>query len=42
MVVRTYLVPAIMSVLGQRAWFGPNRLRRVKLDKKNEPPPVKP
>ena len=36
MVVRTYLVPAIMSVLGQRAWWGPNRLRRVRFDKKNE------
>jgi putative drug exporter of the RND superfamily len=40
MVVRTYLVPAIMSVLGQRAWLGPNRLRRVRFDKKNETPPV--
>src|SRR5713101_6959722 len=37
MVVRTYLVPAIMSVLGPRAWWGPNRLRRVRFDKKNEP-----
>ena len=37
MVVRTYLVPAIMSVLGQRAWWGPNRLRRVRFDKKSEP-----
>src|SRR5256884_2983158 len=36
MVVRTYLVPAIMSVLGHRAWWGPNRLRRVRFDKKNE------
>jgi len=36
MVVRTYLVPAIMSVLGQRAWWGPNRLRRVRFDKKVE------
>src|SRR6266446_883703 len=35
MVVRTYLVPAIMSVLGQRAWWGPNRLRRVRFDKKS-------
>ena len=35
MVVRTYLVPAIMSVLGTRAWWGPSRLRRVKFDKKN-------
>jgi RND superfamily putative drug exporter len=40
MVVRTYLVPAIMSVLGQRAWWGPNRLRRVRFDKKNETSPV--
>jgi RND superfamily putative drug exporter len=38
MVVRTYLVPAIMSVLGQRAWWGPNRLRRVRFDRKNETP----
>jgi putative drug exporter of the RND superfamily len=38
MVVRTYLVPAIMSVLGQRAWWGPNRLRRVRFDRKNEKP----
>jgi len=37
MVVRTYLVPAIMSLLGPRAWWGPNRLRRVRFDKKNEP-----
>jgi RND superfamily putative drug exporter len=36
MVVRTYLVPAIMSVLGQRAWWGPNRLRRVRFEKRNE------
>jgi len=42
MVVRTYLVPAIMSVLGQRAWWGPNRLRRVRFDKKSEPPPSSP
>ncbi len=42
MVVRTYLVPAIMSVLGQRAWWGPNRLRRVRFDKKEEPPSASP
>jgi putative drug exporter of the RND superfamily len=36
MVVRTYLVPAIMSLLGPRAWWGPNRLRRVRFDKKND------
>jgi RND superfamily putative drug exporter len=36
MVVRTYLVPAIMSVLGQRAWWGPNRLRRVRFDETSE------
>src|SRR6266436_2467645 len=29
MVVRTYLVPAIMSLLGPRALWGPNRLRLV-------------
>jgi len=37
MVVRTYLVPAIMSLLGPRAWWGPNRLRRVRFDKKSNP-----
>jgi len=42
MVVRTYLVPAIMSVLGQRAWWGPNRLRRVRFDRKEEPPSANP
>src|SRR5256712_3830947 len=42
MVVRTYLVPAIMSVLGQRAWWGPNRLRRVRFDKKDEPQSANP
>jgi len=42
MVVRTYLVPAIMSVLGHRAWWGPNRLRRVRLDKKDEPQSANP
>src|SRR2546425_10633012 len=36
MVIRTYLVPAIMSVLGPRAWWGPNRLRKVRFDKKSE------
>lgn len=36
MVVRTYLVPAIMSLLGPRAWWGPNRLRRVRFEKKSE------
>jgi RND superfamily putative drug exporter len=29
MVVRTYLVPAIMALLGPRAWWGPKWLRRV-------------
>lgn len=33
MVVRTYIVPAGMSLLGRRAWWGPKRLRRVKFDK---------
>ncbi len=37
MVVRTYLVPAVMSLLGPRAWWGPNRLRRVRFDKKSDP-----
>src|SRR5438876_1337077 len=36
MVVRTYLVHAIMSVLGQRAWWGLNRLSRVRFDKRSE------
>ena len=36
MVVRTYLVPAIMSLLGPRAWWGPNRLRRVRFDEKDK------
>ncbi len=30
MVVRTYLVPAIMTLLGKWAWMGPSRLQRVK------------
>ena len=42
MVVRTYLVPAIMSVLGKRAWWGPNRLRRVRFENSQEPTPPKP
>jgi len=29
MVVRTYLVPAVMALLGPRAWWGPKRLQRV-------------
>ena len=33
MVVRTYIVPAGMSLLGRRAWWGPKWLRRVKFDK---------
>ena len=41
MVVRTYLVPAIMSLLGPRAWWGPDRLRRVRFDQKSEPQPSK-
>jgi len=32
MVVRTYLVPATMSLLGRWAWWGPKRLRRVAFD----------
>ncbi len=36
MVVRTYLVPAGMSLLGRRAWWGPNRLRRVRFENNNE------
>jgi RND superfamily putative drug exporter len=42
MVVRTYLVPAIMSVLGQRAWWGPNRLRRVRFEKREKTQSVNP
>jgi len=41
MVVRTYLVPGIMSLLGARAWWGPDRLRRVRFDQKSEPQPSK-
>lgn len=29
MVVRTYIVPAVMALLGPWAWVGPKRLRRV-------------
>ncbi len=29
MVVRTYLVPAVMALLGPRAWWGPRALQRV-------------
>jgi RND superfamily putative drug exporter len=29
MIVRTYLVPAVMALLGTRAWWGPKRLQRV-------------
>jgi putative drug exporter of the RND superfamily len=36
MVVRTYIVPAVMSLLGRRAWWGPRRLRRVRFDKEAE------
>jgi RND superfamily putative drug exporter len=37
MVVRTYIVPAGMSLLGRRAWWGPRWFRRVRLEKKDEP-----
>jgi putative drug exporter of the RND superfamily len=41
MVVRTYLVPAIMSLLGERAWWGPKRFRRVEIGgKPTEEPPL--
>jgi RND superfamily putative drug exporter len=33
MVVRTYLVPAMIAVLGKRAWWAPGRLQRVKVKK---------
>ena len=36
MVVRTYIVPAGMSLLGRRAWWGPRWFRRVKFEKKDE------
>src|SRR5947207_4045107 len=36
MVVRTHLVPAGISLLGRRAWWGPNRLRRVRFENNNE------
>jgi putative drug exporter of the RND superfamily len=38
MVVRTYIVPAVMSLLGRRAWWGPRWFRRVKFDKGTESP----
>ena len=41
MVVRTYLVPAIMSLLGRRAWWGPSMLRRVKFEKNTKLVPSK-
>ena len=38
MIVRTYVVPAAMSLMGEKAWWAPGRLQRVgrkdKLDKK--------
>ncbi len=40
MLVRTYLVPAIMSVLGPRAWWGPSRLRKVTFESKTETKPT--
>jgi len=36
MVVRTYLVPATMSLLGRWAWWGPRRLRRVAFDEQDK------
>jgi RND superfamily putative drug exporter len=39
MVVRTYIVPAVMSLLGRRAWWGPGPLRRVKFDKNDKASP---
>ena len=36
MIVRTYIVPAGMSLLGRRAWWGPNRLRRVRFETTSE------
>src|SRR3989442_11591441 len=36
MVFRTYLVPAIMSLLGPRAWWAPNGLDEVSSDRRNE------
>lgn len=35
MVVRTYIVPSVMSLLGRRAWWGPAPLRRVRFDKES-------
>ncbi len=40
MVVRTYIVPAAMSLLGRRAWWGPRWFRRVKFDKDSTKSPA--
>ncbi|MDW5564129.1 MAG: MMPL family transporter [Methanomassiliicoccus sp.] len=44
MIVRTYIVPAAMSLMGEKAWWAPGRLQRVgkreKLDKKEGPKDV--
>jgi RND superfamily putative drug exporter len=36
MVVRTYIVPASMALLGKWAWWGPRPLQRVKFDRPNK------
>jgi RND superfamily putative drug exporter len=33
MVVRTYLAPAVIAVLGRRAWWAPGKLQRVKVER---------
>jgi RND superfamily putative drug exporter len=42
MVVRTYIVPAALTVMGKKAWWAPGRLQRVgrqeKMAKKNDEP----
>ena len=42
MVVRTYLVPAVMALLGEKAWVGPKRLRRVQPAAERAGPPKAP
>ncbi len=43
MVVRTYIVPASMALLGRWAWWGPRPLQRVKFDRADKPAvPVRP
>jgi len=38
MVVRTYIVPAVMQLLGKWTWWAPGRLQRVKVAPSNDRP----